>query len=663
MAKLDLNKAEDVLGSISKKQAEKLVSMFDDVKKDVEKQISQLGVTTSDRLREKQLRDLVDSINSGMRDVYTQLDGQLSDSILAVCQGVVDADTAFLKAAGIELKGAYASIPVDVLASIRQGKIYDEKWFLSNALWSDLTDKQRQINDVMARGLAMNESPLEIAKRLEKFVDPNASKPSRTIKTDYFQDPNNPKNVRSADYVKKHPEMNWDGWEKKTSRYSFGKVDYNAQRLARTAISHAYEQAIIQSAKANPMSEGIMWLSAFSERTCEICIERDGQIFQPHDIPLDHPNGMCTYEIVLPSMDDIADRLADWVNGKEDEGLDNWTDEMFGGKFELKSEFNDLQKQYLSKYGFTPDKMPSDFGDWSYKLSSADKSKLFTELNLTGEAHPFQKLNAWYDDNLASVAKRTVFTPTTAKTAPSSVLNNVFSKARKDAAHWFKGADAKERADGVLRAKAGEVWQKAKQTWKKAAYQYTEGSGKFNRPLRGYEGASWSKWNFKGVGNVDLNYEGAGAAIKNLTKMIDQSSYDFDIWLQRGVSKDGAAAFLGVTDDMLRSDSVEDLRKAIVGTPVTDHAFFSCAGAKGTGFSSSDVVFNVYCPEGTKMLYAEPFSSYSGDGGLHWDGKSGQMFFGSEFEVIIQRGTQYVPTKVEYSGGKWFIDLDVHEQI
>ena len=67
-----------------------------------------------------------------------------------------------------------------------------------------------------------------------------------------------------------------------------------------------------------------MWHSALSERSCEICIERNGKVFAPDDLPLDHPNGLCTYSIVTPSMDDIAARLADWVNGSEDVELDAW---------------------------------------------------------------------------------------------------------------------------------------------------------------------------------------------------------------------------------------------------------------------------------------------------------------------------------------------------
>ena len=115
-------------------------------------------------------------------------------------------------------------------------------------------------------------------------------------------------------------------------------------------------------------------------------------------------------------------------------------------------------------------------------------------------------------------------------------LSDPYSQERKDAALWAK---TPQEADEVLRAGSGEVWRKASKAEKDALYEYTRGSGGFNRPLRGYDG-SWS--NFKGAGKVDLNNEGMGAAIQHMTNAISKSAYDRDVWLQRGVETvEGAA--------------------------------------------------------------------------------------------------------------------------
>lgn len=242
----------------------------------------------------------------------------------------------------------------------------------------------------------------------------------------------------------------------------------------------------------------------------------------------------------------------------------------------------------------------------------------------------------------------------TANQTPKPV-DEKFSQERKDKALWAKSP---KEADTALRAKSGEVWSSAKQVEKNAAYKYTHGSGSFNRPLRGYEG-SWS--NFKGVGKVDLNYEKSGKAIEHLTKLINSSSYDRDIWLQRGVSTDETAKFLNLTQQQLLRASESKLKELLIGKELTEQAFTSCGSCKGTGFSG--VIFNIYCPKGTKMLYAEPFSHYGYGDKKKWDGKTGQSMYGHELETIIQRGTRFRIKKIEKSSKGIFIDMDIIEQI
>lgn len=230
-----------------------------------------------------------------------------------------------------------------------------------------------------------------------------------------------------------------------------------------------------------------------------------------------------------------------------------------------------------------------------------------------------------------------------------------FSKARKDKAYWFTGTNARKNGDAVLRPDTGTVWASAPAAERQAAYKYTSGSGSFNRPLRGYDGG-W--YNFKGIGKVDLDNEGSGEAIKHLTNIINNSQYNFDIWLQRGVETDsGAAGFLGISEKMLNA-SEDDLKQMLLGKVVKDEAFTSASAAKGSGFSGR-LILNIYAPKGTKMIYAEPFSAYGHGSKQSWDGKTGQSSFGSEFEVILQRGTSFKITKLEKSGSRIYIDVDI----
>jgi SPP1 gp7 family putative phage head morphogenesis protein len=236
---------------------------------------------------------------------------------------------------------------------------------------------------------------------------------------------------------------------------------------------------------------------------------------------------------------------------------------------------------------------------------------------------------------------------------------DAYSQARKDAAYWFKGADARKRADAVLREKTGEIWRGSSDIEKKSLYDYTAGSGKFNRPLSGYQG-SWSEYNYKGIGKVPLNYEGGEEGIQHLTKMLDRSTYPFDIWVQRGEGVEAMESFLGLTKGSLSRMSQQELQKFVGQKNIIDR-FLSTTPAKGDGFSG-DVVLNIYCPKGTKMIYAEPVSAYGRGAGLNWDGKSKQSSFGGEFETLLQRGGTYEIKKIEKSGGRIYIDLDIHPE-
>lgn len=220
---------------------------------------------------------------------------------------------------------------------------------------------------------------------------------------------------------------------------------------------------------------------------------------------------------------------------------------------------------------------------------------------------------------------------------------DAYSQARKDAAVWAKNT---KDADDVLRAKCGEVWRNATDEEKNAIFGYTSSYHNINEPLRG------------------LTYYGSAAdtqlgldRIPLTESIINKSYYDKDIWLQRGggmveLKKFGLSNYAYATDAEIM---------ALVGKEGTEGAFTSAGVAKGKGFGGN-VITNIYAPRGTKMMYAEPYSSFGNGSGRSWDGIAKQSTFGSESEIILQRGTTFRVTKVEKSGNTWYIDVEVINQ-
>lgn len=243
--------------------------------------------------------------------------------------------------------------------------------------------------------------------------------------------------------------------------------------------------------------------------------------------------------------------------------------------------------------------------------------------------------DAVQDNNLAEVQKILV--------KLGEDLRNPYSDARKDIAVWAQ--DTRE-ADNILRGTCSKIWQGATKAQKDAIHGYTEEYHNINEPLRGLQY----------IGSPAKTQRGLDR-IPHITDIIDKSSYDFDIWLQRG---DGMVALkkFGLADYNSASDA--DVYN-LVGAVGDEGAFWSAGVAKGKGFSGS-IIFNIYAPRGTKMMYCEPFSKYGYGDGRDWDGISPQSSFGYESEILLQRGTKFRITKVQKSGGQWYIDVEVLSQ-
>jgi len=172
--------------------------------------------------------------------------------------------------------------------------LYKDHKTLSSRIWSISNKLDSDIQYVINQALSEGKSAIELARDLEKFVKDPAKRP--------------------INWGKVYPNLRGT------------KVDYNAQRLARTSINHAYQTSTIKSSSMNPFVEGIEWQSAMIHgRTCQLCMDRDGQIFPKDNVPLDHPQGLCTMlPYISQSLDQVADELRDWLDGDNNPNLEKW---------------------------------------------------------------------------------------------------------------------------------------------------------------------------------------------------------------------------------------------------------------------------------------------------------------------------------------------------
>jgi hypothetical protein len=341
--------------------------------------------------------------------------------------------------------------------------------------------------------------------------------------------------------------------------------------------------------------------------------------------------------------------LQDQIDGFEIKTYSNiWKDDVTTKDWQAKHGSIPAKKQYFeSKLIYAAD------------IDEANKWKA-----LIADLDDFDKQGAAYFDLQSKLAKNQGDLTKLLKSGKIIQIDDSFTQARKDAALWAKTT---KDADKQLRDVCGDIWRNASDQERYAIYDYTCGSGKFNRPLSGFEkpysewGSGWEqKWK-KGVKNVWIDFEGAGDEIRHMTNIISRSSYDIDVWLQRGCGGNAMESFLNIAPDTFCNMSNSALQQ-FVGRSNRMYSFTSTGVAKGKGFSG-DCILNIYAPKGTQMMYAEPFSHFGDGDGLKWDGKNKQSSFGYEAEMIIQRGSSYTITKIEKSGGTIFIDMEVHPEL
>ena len=197
-------------------------------------------------------------------NLNTLITGNINDMIV----NTMSVNSAYLNSMGFNYYTTNPAIIADMSNRILTGQLYGGNWTLSNAIWSNSAAIQGEISRIISRGILQGQSTYQIAKKIEKYVNPNYSRV-----------------VASG---------------------TRGRVDYNAQRLARTTIQHAYQEAFVRATQNNPFIIGYKWETSGMANVCALCLDRESTdeyglgegVFPKDELPLDHPNGNCTFSIV-----------------------------------------------------------------------------------------------------------------------------------------------------------------------------------------------------------------------------------------------------------------------------------------------------------------------------------------------------------------------------
>ena len=210
---------------------------------------------------------------------------------------------------GQSFRDAFALPPDDVLTGIINGGFYKDNKGLSERIWGVSKGFENDIGYIVNRGIAEKKSAVELARDLEQYVQA----PAR----------------RDFDWGKVYPNL------------SGKKVDFNAQRLARTSINHAYHLDNVKICTENPFVTAMHWdlsnshyerqVIPFGPDECDEHAEHDEGLglgnFKPEEIPVPHPQCLCAQWAVIPrDLEDIGAQIGRWASGEPDALLDEWYD-------------------------------------------------------------------------------------------------------------------------------------------------------------------------------------------------------------------------------------------------------------------------------------------------------------------------------------------------
>lgn len=362
-----------------------------------------------------------------------------------------------------------------------------------------------------------------------------------------------------------------------------------------------------------------------------------------------------------------------------------WKEDVDLSDYEAKKASIKAKKQWYEDEIVKLTSDPNDFPQW--KSDKVDKYIQFIE-----DLEEYEKFGEQYSEKYTKLKnKLDKLNMDLAKVQGTSKVGKGFSPTAytpeaKAKVKFYTDADD---ADAMLRPKLDEQWKKLSDAEKYGLWKYTENSNPMNKPISGYHDG-WSRSNFLGLGNTRWGYEDSWrsnpynfrkfghsngnvdhfSAIRDLTTAIDKCELDTPMKLTRGSDKGGFAGLLEGSNisfeqakRLLDNGDIDTLKQLLEGQTFQNHAFTSTGIAKGTGFSG-DVMYEIYAPSGTKAIYAEP-QSYFGNtisgAELYTPGQS-HYGVGHEAEMILQRGTTFRITDIEYKYGRYNVKMEVVEQ-
>lgn len=281
--------------SITKAQEREIRKLYNEWAREIREEAKALSRIPGTQSEQRELAQLYYQLRSASKQLTTEINSSVNQHVTYMGNVVSRVNQKWLTSLGFTAESVdrkFSQARDMAIRNILTGGLYNNGHSLSERVWQITDSTMKDIYSIIARGIGEKQSIYDIAKQLEKYVDPDKRFPWR------YQ-----------------TWLDASGRPRISSVHN-GKVDYNAQRLARTMIQHSYQQTLVALTKDNPFVRGYIW-HADGNHPCSLCIDRDGTRYSADNMPLDHPNGQCTIEVDIDQVE-VVQRMADYSLSPEE---------------------------------------------------------------------------------------------------------------------------------------------------------------------------------------------------------------------------------------------------------------------------------------------------------------------------------------------------------
>ena len=290
-----------------RQQQQEIIKVYEKAYKDIiEKGLKKAG---GDKAKiDKLTKVYAEQIYNELELIVKQYNADMSSTIETMQAEIMMSMNIFEKGDYYEFKEAVdKAVNVanrKIVQQMVEGKVYHDGKGLDKRIWDSSKMSGTKMRDAINSCIAQGMGAAEMSQNLKEFAMGGHHTWSRN----------------------KIREKLGDGYARK---YGSGGLDYEALRLARTTLTHQAQIAVINSSKINPYLQFVKWHSDHQAgRTCQQCIDRDGQLFKIDEVPLDHPNGMCWIQPVYSidgkteaTPEEIAKDMKAWAEGSKNSKL------------------------------------------------------------------------------------------------------------------------------------------------------------------------------------------------------------------------------------------------------------------------------------------------------------------------------------------------------